>query len=401
MASAALRVSGLLLLPPGSLLAGTEPPGKQPLVNLDATETAAPGKFHFRLGAGAAYRPLEGVEFSTGSRSGQERLAFPSTALRGMRSAAGSASGFADRIYNDGYVRRDGGTGNDGTTWYWGYENAAQLQSDSSGNRILKYQGAGDSITRQSGSRRDLDPGVWEEDGDGAVPAIQLDLSWDIQPKLTVGGSMQYSYLGFDGARSLSNFSASQIRSSQATGIEDTYVLGDIIAPSAPYQGSLKGPGPLIPNTPASRSVRPGPELASSRTTFFNRIEESLDIHLHTLNFGPTAATRMGCLELAAGTGLALNIVDWDASHTETLYVRRDGRDAEVYRQWRDYSSGTDVLPGVYVQMAATLPVTRGVSLSAFGNYTWSRSLEAQVGPSRFHLDPSGWMAGGMIGCTF
>lgn len=177
MAAAALRVSGLLLLLPGSLPAGTEPPGKQPQVNPDTVEAAAPGKFHFRLGAGAAHRSLEGVEFSTGSRSGQERLAFPSTALRGMRSAAGSASGFGDRIYNDGYVRRDGGTAHDGTTWYWGYENAAQLQSDGQGSRMLKYHGAGDSVTRQSGSRRDADPGSWEEDGDGAVPSCSCFLS--------------------------------------------------------------------------------------------------------------------------------------------------------------------------------------------------------------------------------
>lgn len=378
--------------------AGEDAPGKTPLAEVPPVN-AVTGS-HFRISVGAAYRSIDGVEFHTGSRSGRERLPFPASALRGMRSRAGAASGYADREYENGYVFQDEGTAKDGGTWYWGYDEASQLSGDGDA-RFLTFQGQGDSIRRESRSLSNRDPGAWETDGDGAVPVIQLDWGYDLSPGLTAGLSLRYSFLGFDGRQSLSNFAAGLERSSHAVRLTDTYDLDGIIAPSAPYEGGLEGPGAVIENRPTSRVLHETGQIEGDRTAFFNRIEESLDVKLHTLAFGPTLASRFGRVDLAFGAGLALNIVDWEATHTETLFRQNDGQSAKVYKQWTDRSGGTDVLPGVYIQVEAGVRLTERLSFTAFGQYDWSDTLTGGVGPSRFTIDPSGWTAGGMLGFAF
>lgn len=390
--------SALLLLLAPSLRAGSDASGKAPVPDLSSA--AAPSRSHFRFSAGAGYRAMGGVEFETGSRSGREVLPFPRTALRGLRSQAGSATEYADRLYADGYVNQDGGTLADGSTWFWGYETTAQLSSAGTGSS-LTFHGQSDSEERETRRVSDRDPGSWDTDPDGAVPVLGLDWSYDLTPRLSAGISLQYSFLGFDGAHSLSNFSARGTRVSQAVVLTDTYDLGTVIAPAAPWRGSLEGPGPLISNLPSSRVVSPGGVLDSERTSFFNRIQESLDVNLHTLSLGPTLSAKAGVADFTLGVGLSLNVADWSATHTETLYEQREDRSLKVLKRWAERSSGTDVLPGFYVQMAASVPLTRHLSLSGFGYYAWSRTLEARIGPSRFTVDPSGWTVGGSMDWSF
>lgn len=385
------------------VLAGEVHSGKNPPAALLPDNPAPASRFHFRLSAGAASRSVGAVEFDSGSRSGGEALPFPSTALRGLRSTAGSVSHYADRRYDDGYVNQDQGTAEDGSTWFWGYDHASQLSTGSGGggSSTVSFHGAADSIQNESRRFSDRDPGSWSADHDGTVPVIQLDWTYDVLPQLSVGASLQYSWLGLDGSRSFGNFSATRVRTSQDMTLTDTYDTSGIVIPSAPWQGTLAGPGPLINNLPTARNVSKGGILDSSRTTYFNQVRESLDVKLHTLAFGPTVAARLGPVDLALGTGLALNIANWDASHRETLYVRNGSQDAKIYKRWNDHASGTKVLPGAYLQAAATVALTNRLSLTAFGNYDWSQALTAQAGPSRFHLDPTGWMAGGMLGWNF
>lgn len=385
-----------IILPPVAGRAGERAPdsGKAPLPETPATE--APQRSHFRFSAGAAYRSIQGAEFFTGSRSGRESLPFPSSALRGIRSGAGAAGAYADRQYTDGYVFQDGGTAGDGSTWFWGYENPAQV----AGSR-LSFHAPADSIDTSHSERGESDPGAWSTDDGGAVPVVSADWSYDLTPRLSAGFSLQYSYLGFDGGSGVSNFRALQVRGSQAVNLTDVYDIGEIVAPSAPYQGSLEGPGSLINNRPASRSLEKGGILDSSRTAFFNQIRESLDVRLHTLALGPTLTAHAGPVDLALGGGLALNIADWDASHRETLYRQSGTQQAKVYKKWSDQASGTEVLPGAFLQASASVDLGGAFRLTAFGNYDWSRTFSGQVGPSRFRIDPSGWMAGGMIGFSF
>lgn len=356
-------------------------------------------RWHFRVSAGAGYRSIGDVEFNTGSRSGGLRLPFLATALGRRHSTVGSATEYADRQYRDGYVNQDGGTANDGSTWFWGYENAGQLTGDDGGS--LQFQGAGDSFTRNSNRSSDRDPGSWQTDGDGGVPVIQIDVEYDFHPRWSAGASLQYSFLGFDGSQDSSGFSAFQQQTSQAVNVTDRYVLDGVQVPESPYAGSLEGPGPLILNRPTSRDFGNGGVFDRSGVQFFNRIHETLDVKLHRLAFGPTLTGRLGRVDLSLGSGLSLNIADWSASHTETLYVRKDGGPARTYRRWADRASGTEVLPGIFVQTAARVALTSRISFTGFGSFDWSRSLTEEVGPSHFSVDPGGWTVGGMFGYTF
>lgn len=171
--------------------------------------------------------------------------------------------------------------------------------------------------------------------------------------------------------------------------------------PQAPYRNTYGGPGPLISNLPTRRSVHEGPELERSTVSFFNRVQESLEVKLHALSLGPTVAYETGPLHLVAGAGISVNIVDWDASWQETLYVRKDRQTARVYRAWEATSSGTKLLPGLYLQAAARVKLTPRCSFTAFGQYDWSGTLDGRVGPSHFYIDPSGWTVGGIIGISF
>jgi hypothetical protein len=381
-------------------LQGGEPEGaKVPLVP-DIPDTGT--RSHFKISAGAAYRSIGRVNFQSSSQSGQVRLPFLAVALGRNSAAVGKVDSYADRAYLDGYVRQDAGTERDGSTWNWGYGKASQLSGNSGGtDQSLTFQGEANSATRNERSRRDQDPGSWDVDGDGAVPAVQLEWIYEWKPELSLGVSIQYSLLSFDGLNTLNNFHAFQSQTSYEVKVTDLYALGGVIAPQAPYEGNSEGPGPLIDNRPASRRFNRGRTLDEDVVHFYNAISESLKVRLHHFTLGPTVTSRLGPVQVTLGTGLSLDIADWEAAHTETLYVRKRGQGARVYQQWAEETHGTDLLPGVYLQGAVTLPLTSRLSLTAYGQYDWIRTLSGGAGASRFTVDPSGWMLGGMLGYSF
>src|SRR5438046_1971715 len=50
--------------------------------------------------------------------------------LNPMNNIGPAAGGGANRFYDDGFVRVDGSGDKEGLTWFWGYENPAQIQGD-------------------------------------------------------------------------------------------------------------------------------------------------------------------------------------------------------------------------------------------------------------------------------
>lgn len=166
---------------------GKAPVGKVPAL----PPVEAEDRSRFRISAGAGYRSLEKVEFQSGSRSGALRLPFPATALGRQASTAGSVSGPAPRTYADGFVNEDGGTDKDGSTWFWGYDNASQLSPD--GN-TLTFQGTGDSRLRNQRRSFSDEPDFWNVEGEGAVPVLRFGWEYDLSPKVTAGVALQYTF---------------------------------------------------------------------------------------------------------------------------------------------------------------------------------------------------------------
>src|SRR6056297_1015630 len=94
----------------------------------------------------------EGAWISAGPvwRSGMD----VDTSGGGAAGSAGSASDYADRTYDDGYVKQDPGTGNPvsidpNTTWNWGYDNASQYDA---GANALSFHRAGTLDKGMSGN---------------------------------------------------------------------------------------------------------------------------------------------------------------------------------------------------------------------------------------------------------
>lgn len=375
-----------------SLSAGES--GKTPV--LPPTEESAPAaaRDHFQVSAGWMWREIGGVRFLSGSRS--RTLLLPS--LFGTAQlhdpGIGPAARFADRVYSDGYVGVDQGTANDGNTSLWGYENAGQVAGDS-----LRFHGSG---TRQDVSRgRDAQPGGdWEGDEGGNAPVVQFDWWRQVSSRFSAGAQFQWSLLQLDGSQNSSDFSAWQRRESFGRSFTDVYDLHGIIAPQAPYSGAGLGLGPLLDNIPSAREFHESAS-GSDRAVYFNDIRQSLDLNVNTLSLGPTFACRTDRLSLQASAGFSLNIASWDAAQRETLYLSRNGGSATVVKEWRDHSSGTDLLPGFYLQSGATCQITPSISITGFGRYEWSDELEGSVGPSTFQADLTGWSAGVMVGYRF
>ena len=103
-------------------------------------------------------------------------------------------------------------------------------------------------------------------------------------------------------------------------------------------------------------------------------------------------------IRIGMGLGLALNVADWSASYEETLNVRSNGGAAHAIKSWKSSESGTDVLPGFYIETTVQVELTSRISTYVGGRYDWSQGMDEKVGPSHVQFEPGGWTA--MLGLT-
>ncbi len=134
-----------------------------------------------------------------------------------------------------------------------------------------------------------------------------------MNPVGSLGLQAQWSLLGIDGSHRGRNVSATRTARDYRVNFTDRYALQGIILPSAPYQGSGSGNGPLLDNLPGSRS-RTEILIGEDRVDLFNDVRESLEVDLNTVSIGPSVSARLGPVSLQAAAGLALSIASWDAS---------------------------------------------------------------------------------------
>jgi hypothetical protein len=186
--------------------AGTDlPPG----LNLEMEQKPLKNRF------GLSYRP--GFNISASFR----RLGFfaPQT-------NPGPSTGPADRFYDDGYVRPDSGTA-PGLTWFWGYENNSQVPGDNT----IQYHSSSS-------------PGTGSSDDNDGNPQQGIELSYDRY----LGKVGKRASWGLGAAFNYNNVTIEDDSPvvSSVQQLTDTYGLGGVIPPEAPYNGTFAGPGPLI-----------------------------------------------------------------------------------------------------------------------------------------------------------
>jgi hypothetical protein len=384
-----------------------EPPGLSGKAVKDAAVVQPEEENPWRFTVGPQWREIGKVDWRTGSAASSFRL--PWLVGRGRNSSSGSGtsvpSGTGDHAYDDGFVNQDGATFTTGTTWFWGYDNASQLQ----GNDLLFHSASNSSFTRFSSSFSErLKRSSWSDDLSGAGVFAKLESPELLRRQgLSVSLEMAYSWAHDD----TSNFTRDVYHAEQAsrlvTGgvngtIEDRYDVTGIFLPLAPYEGTFGGPGVTIPNAPYSRTFLggsgSGEEVTETRTAVFSSdVHESFEVDLHTLSFGPRV--NWACCQdvrMGFGFGLALNIADWNADYEETLTVRQNGHSARLLKRWEAEESGTEVLPGFYLEAMCQIQLAERLAAYLAGRYDWSEDMSERVGPSRVSFEPGGWsvMAG-------
>lgn len=333
----------------------------------------------WRVSGGAAYRQLGGLHWNTVVDS--PAYLFQLTGPDSLGGPAGSVTSAANRSYINGYVNIDGNTATNGTTWFWGYNDNAQLQGDS-----LFFQTAPGAYNQ---TESQLTSGDWTDSHpDGFGPLLQVEWVRRITPNLCWSALGGLFFTQFNSDHVLSNFSAVNTTAS----LVDRYDLGGVILPSAPYAGDLTGPGPSISNVPSKRS--PGHD--ASTTTYQNQVSQSFDLNLFTFSFGPTIEWHRNRLGLQASAGFALNIASWEAEQRESLSA--NGR---TIAEWVYRESRIEALAGAFVQASVFYALRRDWHVSAFLRYDWSHGIDERVGPSLITVDLNAFSVGVMIGKTF
>lgn len=349
------------------------------------------GDWEFSLSAGPAYRHLGDVRIAGGYRSAG--LTLPS--LVGGSSLVtppiGAAGLIGDRTYNDGFVRLDAGTPGDGSTWNWGYDNSAQVQGSQLVFSATGFQSGFSEIgvTPASGPSR-------TRDLEGAVPHLQFDARSPLRlGPLRVGFSAGMDFMKTDSSLAFSNFSVTQSRQDSRLDYVDRYELNGVIPPSAPYQGSAAGPGPLISNLPATRDLTTVP-LGTTTGIYSNSVSSSFDLRALSLTLGPSLSLERGRFVCALSAGLTLNVFDWKARQDETLTATTSGGSTTV-ATWSDHDDGVKLRPGLYIQGEAGYQLTERIDLLGFARLDVAESFTVRSGPTSYKLDPGGVTAGVLL----
>ncbi len=342
--------------------------------------------------AGSSYTQILGLH----DPSAAGALALPS--------GIGSVDSYADRTYDNGYVKLDPGTGNPSApnpslTWNWGFNNPAQYNASA---RTLAFQKTGPpgySVVEDTspGGEKFKAPGVQLLTG---VPIKQTE-SWAVDV-----------CLGFQGVWSMDEkFNTSSYREEiRRMTVTDVYDVSGVPAASFPaggFHGTFLGPfdtppvipSPQIPNKPQTRSA-----LASSAlSTSYNNIGFSVDQSLYQLSLGPriTLAQAAG-MKLHIRPNVSGNLVDLEVQRTEQFVQAPAQGNQTTLNQWSDHNSHSSFVLGLGVVAGLDVDLGAGFFLGGFAGYDWlSEKASVSVGPNTLRADASGWLVGGVIGKQF
>ncbi len=405
------RRSVLVLL--GATLCGAGPTGAQAPVAppapagtnvaaIAAAAAAAPGagriefvppSHQWRVSGGALYRTFDRVGFRSGaySTAGAVPRLFPGG--HGVDyGPVGPADAYADRQYDNGFVRLDSGTTLNGDTWYWGYDAAAQV-----GGGSLTFQRAMGTEAR-SDARSLAEPYAWEDDTLAAPGVfVEAERCFSQIGGVDLGLLLNGAWSAFDAEHAGTSFSAEQRYHEEAVALTDRYELLGVVPPAAPYgTATYDGPGPLLPNLPAARTSSAA-TVSDGAASFVNRVSEAVDLDVLTLALAASASREFGrvALELAAGPSLSLVLAD--ATFHEVLTGTRGGRTFTV-NEWTASDSREAWQWGVFGQAGLNVAVTGRLRLGVFGRYDWVEDVEGRVGPSSYTAELSGVSGGVVLG---
>ena len=328
------------------------------------------------------------------------------------------ASGYADRTFDDGFVFMDPSTAVNGDTWYWGYNNASQV--DLSRDTLSFHRTGSDetaSSYRTSVSRRTI--------RDESIFADQTISGWGIELSggYVMRESQKFKWSVIGGVDGFDNETmhvwaepyAEQIDTRKTETIATysssstyTYDLMGVVPPSAPYNGTYNGwppPSPIIPNSPASleetqkEKSRTTRGVATSTETARNTV--SMDIDSTIFEFW--TGVRMDwepndTIAIFAQPTISLNAVSIDGERTENWLLEQGGS-VRTLQTWKESVNTTDWLFGMGLQGGIEWDNNDRWFVSIHVGYDWvNDKATAELGPNPIAFDISGYTAGAEIG---
>jgi hypothetical protein len=318
----------------------------------------------------------------------------------------GPPNAYADRTYDNGYVKRDPGTGNPDSvggpnaTWNWGFNNPGQYNGSA---QTLTFQktGAAGYTALANGSAQGSDDLL------GAGLQVLGGLSLKQSGKWSVDLCLGFQAIWSDNANLSSSTYREDVRQINVT---DTYNVSGIPParfPASGFHGTYLGPfdtppvipSPVIPNLPTSRSSSAGAALSTS----YNSIAFNIDQSLFQLSVGPRIGWAMSRrLTLNVRPTVSMNIIDVDVNRSEQFVQDSAAGSRSVSQRWSDQNSQLEVLLGLGLSGGVDFDLGKGFFAGIFGGYEWVvDKANVSVGPNTVSLQASGFVAGALFGKRF
>ena len=343
----------------------------------------------WNFGAGISWRKIGNINFNTGNTNLTAPSIFGNSSFT-QPAGIGAETGAIARTYDNGFVNPGPRTPATGRTTDYSYQTQDQLQ----GNNLL--------MTATGGERRVIDqpsassPTGWRESDHWEVsPYLSLSHLIDMGNGWSAGPALTFSYTSIGGRQGeLNTLNANERRNIFDVRAIDSFDSTGLILPNPPYTGSPGAIAPLLPVEPAGRNFID--ELRSTDTALFrDSINESLEVNLFGLSLGASAVYRTDSRFFAGiGTGLVLNIADWDASRSDQLIQVTNGGAPLQIGSAGFHNSGADVLFGYYLQGSVGYQINDSWTIEANTRYDWNESLRESVGESDFDLNLTGLTLG-------
>ncbi|HBA83098.1 MAG TPA: hypothetical protein DCZ95_03295 [Verrucomicrobia bacterium] len=351
-----------------------------------------------------------------------------------VRPPADDITQFADRTFDDGYVRICPDTNEEFPyTWYWGWEDAGQYDGDAqqltfTRNSSTSSQGSYADVAegREVRSRTDVlfDEPLSETEHFSALGA-ELAARYAIYEKGSARLDLALGLAGWWGQKVHFDDStfAAHVREDHydvhamrvfeydySGSYSETYVYDDpfgvVPVTTPPYSGSYEDPGPIINELPTSRDVtQTGLTERNEETGYVsireyvggrswdvaNAVQVKADVNNAALRVGLAGAYLVKKnLQLFVQPQLSFNYVQASLDRVERLTATSDDGSATTLAEWRDSTDEEKWVVGLGVLGGVNIPLTSRWFVEGSAGYEWMTEKPSfDVGPSTVEMDLS------------
>jgi len=327
---------------------------------------------------------------------------------------------YGNRIFADGYVCQDEGTGKPDTvlpdsTWNWGYHSASQYDAE---NQTLTFrkpvqvrQESLEKISGKTGAEREADRA---DEHCGLEFALDIPLAEVFFAACSFSAGWQW-IPGWREHGEFSSFNQNYRFVSSSLDAEDHYVYATYGAELPPpgHAGCSEGPfadppapGTLIANRPSSVQrifANSSQVLANEIISFRNQVHFQLDCEQQEFWFGPVFRwVPVPWLSFSISPRCNLLYSSVELRREEKLWQHSAPGGRELRGHWQHRRNGQRLLTGA--SLSAALESTwkngffAGLNLSA----SWyPEDLELRAGPGKVSIRPGTLCAGAVLGYRF